>query len=131
MLNLDPSRPDAPVIIRGEDEKLTVQLKLKDGSFVDLTGVTEIDVFFKEDQTCIHKKLTLTEIVLLNALAGKFQIILPKADTAVMLLSPVDPQTGLAGYSSFELTYTIAGLDTKVQFLDSYQVIASLVPAGC
>ena len=129
---LDPQPKIVPQIIQGEDESLTVQLKKPDGSFVDLTGVTEIDaVFFKEDMTCLHKKLSLAEIVLLNALAGKFQIIMPKADTAVLKLSPVDAQTGLAGYSSFEITYTIAGLDTKVQFIDSYQVIASLVPAGC
>lgn len=121
---LDPQTSLIPQIIKGEDQTLTVQLNDEATKYpYDITGVTEIEaLFLKTDGTALSKKYTLAQVVILNALAGKFQILLTTADTLLLKLS--EPGT----YSSFEVRLTIGGKVTYIQFVNSIQVVQSLFP---
>jgi hypothetical protein len=121
---LDPKAPSKPKIIKGEDKVITIQLsdpKTKD--FIDITSATEIIVLFlNQDDTVLQKKLSLSQVVLLSGVAGKFQVILPLADTLLMKATPTD------GQSDVEVRLTIAGKLTIVELPDSIVVTPKLFP---
>jgi hypothetical protein len=121
---LDPKSPAKPNIIKGEDKVITIQLsdpKTKD--FIDITSASEIVVLFlNQDETVLQKKLSLSQVVLLSGVAGKFQVILPLADTALMKATPAD------GQSDVEVRLTFAGKLTIVELPDSIEVTPKLFP---
>lgn len=124
-MNLDPCSQtlDIPVIYKGENKTLTIVLTDIHNQPIDITGVTEIEaLFLKDDNTVLHKKLSLSEVVLISAPGGKFSILLLPADTSLLKVDATDT------YSDIELRYTIAGSITYVQLTNSIQVKNSLFP---
>lgn len=123
-MSLDPAVPVIPTVVRGEDKYLNIKLdNANTGDPYDLSLATEIDaVFEKTDGTCIHKLLSLTEVVVTNGPAGKLRIQLNAADTALLALSPED------GYSDIELRITIASKLNIVQLVDVFKVVQKLFP---
>lgn len=121
---LDPAPVQIPTIVTGEDKNVDVRLTNSiSGDPFDLTSATEIDaIFLKNDGTCLHKKLSLSEIVILSALGGKFQIILTAADTEDLALSPDN------GYSNIEIRITIASKITIVLLKNVIKVVPKLFP---
>lgn len=119
---LDPKKDAKPKVVQGEDKVLTVQLKdPKTKVFTDITGVTEITaILLNTDGSFLQKKLSTSGIVVLNALAGKFQILLSTAETALLALTPV------GSYSNIEVRFVIASKTTIVQLEDSIEVVAKL-----
>lgn len=125
MSGLCAKKEEIVEIIRGEDKVITVKLQDEEGLPVPLTGVTEIEcLFLQDDGTALHKKLTDGDITLVNEPGGVFAIALIPAETQAMKLSE-DGQ-----YSSFESRYTIAGILTYVQHKNSLNIKASLFPVG-
>lgn len=121
---LDPKSPSQPVITKGEDKVLTVQLKdKKSEEFTDLTGVSEIIALFKnQDNSILQKKLSTSGVALVNALAGKFQILLTSAETLALLVSPEGE------FSDIEIRYTLASKVAIVDLKGSIKVEANLFP---
>ena len=119
---LDPKAKKIPQIIQGEDKTLTVQLSDPDTKeFTNITGVSEITaIFLNTDGSFLQKKLSTSGIVLVNALAGKFQIVLSAAETALLALTPEN------SYSNIEVRFVIASKTTIVQLEDSIEVVAKL-----
>jgi len=130
-MSLDPQQIIVPVIVQGEDKTVTVKLTQKingptNGYPFDLTGATEIEaIFLKTDGTCLHKKLSLAQIIILNALAGSLQILLTAADSALLAVSP------LTANSNIELRVVIAGKMTYIQLKNVVKIVSSLYPVGC
>lgn len=123
-LQLDPCKSSVPTIIMGEDKILTVQLQdQKTKEFIDISGATEIiALFMKSDNTALQKKLSLSQIVVISGLAGKFQIILTSVDTASLMQTPAD------SYSSIEIRLTIASKLTIVKLENTILVAPKLFP---
>ena len=123
-MNLDQCEKIIPTIYRGEYKVLNIELedKAKKGLF-NLTGSTEIDcIFMKDNNTYLHKKLSLSQVVIVDAPSGKLQIILLEADTGVLMITP-------DGYlSSLEIHVTIASKTYFAQLKNSFKVVASLFP---
>lgn len=130
-MSLDPKEVVIPVIVQGEDKSVTIKLTQKtngptNGYPFDLTGATEIEaIFLKTDGTCLHKKLSLAQIVILNALAGSLQVLLTAADTALLAVSPANMN------SNIELRVVIAGKMTYIQLKNVIKIVSSLYPVGC
>jgi len=116
-----------PEVVQGEDKSLDISLTdAVTGDPFNLTAATEIDcLFLKTDDTCIHKKLTLSEVVITNAPFGRFRILLLIADTALMKLS--DLENGV--YSDIEIRITVAGKLTIVLLKGVISVVPKLFPA--
>ena len=114
-MSLEPKDCKKPEVISGEDKVLTIQLKdYKAHEFYDLSGATEIIALFKNaDSSTLQKKLTTAGIVMINALAGKFQIMLTAAETSLLAITPVGE------YSDIELKVTVASKLTIVKFKDT------------
>lgn len=119
---LDPKIKTAiPIVVQGFDKILRVELKDTKGEPVDLTGVTEITAtFLKTDLTCFTVSMTGGGITLLSAAAGKFNITLLSADTALLAVSEI------GGYSNIQISYTISGITSALQLVGVVQIVASL-----
>lgn len=118
---LDPESP--PKLYRGEDKDVLFWLSKDDtGKPFDLAGATEIDVVFPKEGSpiCIHKKLSLSQVTVINEGGGGISVALTAADTVLM---PV-------GIISIEGHITIGGKVSFVQFPDAIEVVDTLFP-GC
>ncbi len=72
-------------IVQGEDRTLSLIVRLSNGSSFPLAGVTEITARFrKTDGTFLEKLLSLTQVVVTDAPAGKFTVALTDADTLLI-----------------------------------------------
>lgn len=127
VVNVDPTK--------SEDKTLSVLLmdpRTKAG--FDLSAATEIvAVLANADNTNLELKLSLSQVVVINNPVGSLQIIITKAQSALLKLSPVlapavnnDPAT--YGFSNIELRITIASKETVVQLVDCIQIVPSLFP---
>ena len=117
---LDRELPIA-TIIQGEDKTLNVRLYNPDGTPYDVTQATEIVCIFAATNPAgyIEKKLSLSGVTIQSGPGGWILPHLVPADTALLTVG---------AQQSFEVWVTIAGLVTKVQFLNSLNVVASLFP---
>ena len=125
-MHLEQNEPCRPEIICGEDKSLIVKLENEVTEYpFDLTGATEIEaIFMKNDGTGLHKLLTTSGIVILNAPGGAIQINLAASETQVLKISDLD------SLSSFEVRVSIAGKKRYVQLKSSIKILASLYPVG-
>jgi hypothetical protein len=109
-------------IYTGENKTLSFRLlsDVKNGTPFDLTAATEIQVSIpKSDGTAIVKKLSLSEVTMVNALDGKFSTALLPVDTAALEVGAV---------IAVEIKITIATVVTIVQISEALNVISSLFP---
>lgn len=107
-------------VIKGSDRDLIVRVKVKetDEPF-DLSSASEIIAYFrKSDDTFLERKLSLSQIEIINACAGKLKIILDDASTS--LLHVGDDQ-------DFEIEIQIGTVTSIVQFLESLNVIDRVI----
>jgi hypothetical protein len=105
-------------VTQGEDAEITMRV-LKDGEPMDLTAVTEITVKLpKDDGTAISKTLTLAAVVILgNPVLGKFKVILPDADTALLNAGELQ---------DFEALIDVGATRTIVRFEKALTVLEAL-----
>lgn len=113
-----------PTIVLGEDKPIVVRLvDAVTKNPVDLTSATEITAeLLKDDGTGLTLTKTAGQIVLNSGPGGNFTITISAAQTALLAPSPA------TGYSSIQVSYTIAGKLTIVQLLNCVQIVPSLFP---
>ena len=103
-------------IYLGEDKTLNFQLKDDKGNFFDLTPASEIKVSFPSSLDApIVKLLSTSGVIMVNALEGKFNVPMLKADSINLLVGAVIAVT---------ITVTIAGLDTIIKIDEALDVEA-------
>jgi hypothetical protein len=101
-------------IVQGEDRTLNLVVKTSEGEPFDLTGATEIDArFMNEDRTVLSKLLSLNKVVINEAKLGKLSVILAAAETALMKAGE---------RQSFEVHITIGGEVRIVQYLQNLTI---------
>jgi hypothetical protein len=74
-------------IYRGEDIELVLFVEDGTGRPFALTtpATTEINVkFLNEDGTCLEKKLSLAEVVIVSEAGGEYKVTIPSADTLLL-----------------------------------------------
>lgn len=108
-------------IIKGESKVITLKLKLKnaDGSLdpFDLTGVTALDVCFKnQDDSTLTKSLG-SGVTVVNAGGGIATVTLSTAETALLLE---------ANNQSYEADAVVGGETTIFQFIEQLDVVAQI-----
>ena len=107
-------------IYTGENKTLFFQLKGGSNCDVafDLTSATEIEVIIPSSGTSlIVKKLSLSEVVITNAIEGRFSVALSSVDTSSMDIGDV---------IAVEIKVTIASVITITQIPSALNVIQSL-----
>jgi hypothetical protein len=116
----------AVLVYQGEDRNLNFRLADQNtGDSFDLTGATEIDVVFPTvtnityPNGCLHKKLSLSQVTIINAGGGKFSVALTATDTNAILVSDA---------VAVEIRVTIAGFLTVVQIPEAFSLQPSLFP---
>jgi hypothetical protein len=113
-----------PVINAGEDKIVTAELSAVDpcsdcsGPPFNITGATEIVALFPSGTTPIQKKLSLSEITIINAGGGMVAITLTAADTLLLDVGLID----------VEIRVTIAGKTSIAQISQQITVNASMFP---
>ena len=120
---LEPA-PVTQTVIQGENKSLNVRLvNADDNDPYDLTLATEIIAVFPSTAAPLYveKKLSLSQVVLTNAGAGKMMINLTPADTNLL---PIGTAV------SFEVRVTSGGSITSIQLLGVLNVVASLFPTA-
>ena len=70
-------------LFKGDDWEIPFQYTL-DGDPYDITGSTELLACFKGDAATVSVSLTGGEISIVNALAGKILVTVPKAKTELV-----------------------------------------------
>jgi hypothetical protein len=135
-LNLDgcqPCSPPPPVVYQGADKTLDFFLtKQSNGQPLDITGVTEIEaIFLNTDGTFLELKLSLSEVTLVSAPGGHFQVQISAADSQLLALSPMPvPPSYLPCFSDVEVHLTIGGKISIVVLTGSIQVLARRYPTA-
>ena len=83
---MDSCKKEYFTIIKGEERTLPLQFTKPDGSPYSLNTPSEIILKFKkQDKTILQKKLSLSEVTVLNDTLGKVTVILQEADTALLM----------------------------------------------
>lgn len=129
-MNLDPCATTCntkiPRIVLGQDKTLDVWLTSESTCDpVDLTDATEIvAIFLNADGTFLERKFSLSQITIVSAPGGHFQIALPSASTALLAPSP----TG--SYSNIEIHVTISSMVTIILLPNSVNIVPRLFPAA-
>lgn len=113
--------PPAFSIFTGDDATMNLQLKTSSESGVnpvDLTSCTEIDVALpNQDGTFSHLLFTLGQVVIVpSALLGNFSATITEEVSALL-------QVGVL--LNFNVTFTIGGLKTTVQYFQALSVFQS------
>lgn len=72
-------------VIQGEERSLPLKVQEKDGSSFSLSGVTEINARFNnEDNSVLVKSLSDGDVSVVDAAAGRYQVDLAAAETTAL-----------------------------------------------
>lgn len=105
-------------VIQGEDKTLSLIVQRSNLSSFSLSGATEISARFrKADGTVLVKTLTGAGVVIVDAPAGKFSVILTKVDTALLRVGALQ---------SFDVFFDFGAQRTIAQYIQRLTVSASL-----
>lgn len=105
-------------VIQGEDKTLSLIVQRRNLSSFSLSGVTEISARFrKTDGTILVKTLTASGVVIVDAPAGKFSVILTKVDTLSLRVGQLQ---------SFDVYFDFGAQRTIAQYIQRLTVNAGL-----
>ena len=77
--------PEFLRVVQGEERTLPLRIERSNGASFSLTGVTEITARFKNtDGTVLSKTLTSGAIVVVDAPAGRYTVLLSEIETAAL-----------------------------------------------
>lgn len=127
-MSLEPCTPEIPTLVLGEDKTLDVKminLSSPSRDPLDLTDATEIvAILLNADGTFLELKLSLSQITIISAPGGHFQIAITAAQSALLA------QSAPGGFTDIEVQFIISSKKTITTLTDAVSIIPRRYPTA-